>query len=98
MARRDTNGGSDRLRDLRDPLAAATWDRVAVADADDLRVERRDPRERDPVLRQVEVERLPAGAQLGPRRDRVAGDQEAALRPPEREVTRRVAGRVQDLE
>jgi hypothetical protein len=52
--------------------------RVAMADSDDLRVERRHPPQRLAVLHEVEVEPGLAPRQPRPRCDRVAGDQEAA--------------------
>ena len=50
------------------------------------------------VLGLVEVEDLPPGTQLGPGGDSVARDQEALLGPVEREVARRVARSVQNLQ
>src|SRR5262249_47498624 len=50
------------------------------------------------VLRMVEVEDLPTGAEVGPGRDPVTGDEETALGPPEGQVTGRMPRRVHDLQ
>src|SRR5207249_6429548 len=64
--------------------------------ADDHRVECGQAPQGFVMLLQVEVERRPAGTELGPGGDRVARNQEPALRPVEREVSRRVARSVHD--
>src|SRR5262249_26915937 len=58
----------------------------------------RETRERDLVLRMVEVEDLPPRAEVRPGGDAVSRDQKPALGPPERQVARRVAGRVHHLQ
>ena len=69
-------------------VGGAVGDWLAVPDADDLRVERGESRQRVAVLLFVELEPLPPGLHRGPGRDRVADDQHASLRPVEPEMTR----------
>src|SRR5262249_13180693 len=80
-----------------DAVGSVLRDRVAVADAHDPGVERGHSTHRFAVLLDVEVEGVPAGTELGPGGDGVAGDEEAALRPPEGEMAGRVPGGVQPL-
>src|SRR3954470_8947304 len=69
-----------------------------MTDADDCCLQRGQPANRLRVLLGVECERRPPGLESGPRRDRVPGEEDAVLGEVEREVPRRMARYVQDLE
>src|SRR2546422_2486338 len=73
-------------------------DRVAMPDADDARLERRNPLQGRTVLLLIEIEPRSARVQLRPRRDGIARDQELPLRPVEREMPRGMAYGVQHLQ
>src|SRR3954452_10134586 len=98
LAVRTETSGNGPARELVDLVLRAFRDRVAVADTDQDGVERGEALQGLLVLRPVQVERVPARTELRPRRHAVAGDEEPSLRPPEREMAGRVAGRVQHLQ
>jgi len=50
------------------------------------------------VLGEVEVESRPARAEARPGADGVSGEENPPLRPVEGEVSRRISGRVEDLD
>src|SRR6266508_1148828 len=79
-----------------DAVCRVLRDRLAVPDPDDARVESGQAPHRRSMLPPVQIEGRPACAERWPRRDRIPGDQEAALGPVEGEVTRRMAGRMEN--
>jgi hypothetical protein len=79
-------------------IGGTLLDGITVADGDRHRLECRHAPNRCPVLLNVQVEGRPSGLEAGPRRDRVACEQEAMFGCPEGEMPRRMARGVQDLE
>jgi hypothetical protein len=60
--------------EVADERARARRDRRAVADPDDVCLELGEATKRGSMLRAIEVERAPAGAEERPRADRVPGE------------------------
>ena len=85
-------------RQSMDAVYRIRGDRLAVADADDMGIEGGHSTDGRGVLLRVQVERRPTGTERRPGHDRIPCDQEATLRPEEREVSGRMAWRMEYLQ